>query len=119
MMPAWGASERLAALVGRGRALHLLLSGQTLDADEGVRAGLIEEVVDSERFDERLAALALSIAQAPAGAVAGIKRSVGAVRSHRSPELAEATIEEFARTWTDPAHWQAVEKMEQLRRERR
>src|SRR6202158_5498664 len=27
LMPAWGASERLAALVGRGHALHLLLSG--------------------------------------------------------------------------------------------
>jgi enoyl-CoA hydratase len=119
LMPAWGASERLAALVGRGRALHLLLSGQTLTADEGLRAGLIEEVVESERFDGRLAALALSIAQAPPGAVAGIKRSVGALRPHRSPELAEATIEEFARTWTDPAHWQAVEKMEKQRRERK
>jgi enoyl-CoA hydratase len=119
LMPAWGASERLAALVGRGRALHLLLSGQTLSADEGMRAGLIEEVVESERFDERLAALARSIAQAPPGAVAGIKRSVGAMRPHRSPELAETTIAEFARTWTDPAHWEAVEKMEKRRRERK
>ncbi len=118
LMPAWGASERLAALVGRGRALHLLLSGQTITADEAFRAGLIEEVVESERFDERLAALALSIAQAPPGAVAGIKRSVGAVRPHRSPELAEATINEFARSWTDPAHWEAVEKMEKQRRDR-
>jgi enoyl-CoA hydratase len=119
LMPAWGASERLAALVGRGRALHLLLSGSTLTADEGLRAGLIEEVVESERFDARLAALAQSIARAPRGAVAGIKRSVGAVRPHRSPELAEATIEEFARTWTDPAHWEAVEKMEKRRRDRK
>jgi enoyl-CoA hydratase len=118
LMPAWGASERLAALVGRGRALHLLLSGNTLTADEALQVGLIEEVVESERFEERLGALALSIAQAPRGAVAGIKRSVGAVRPHRSPELAEATIEEFARTWTDPAHWEAVEKMDKRRRER-
>jgi enoyl-CoA hydratase len=119
LMPAWGASERLAALVGRGRALHLLLSGTTLSAEEGLRAGLIEEVAESEQFDERLADLAHSIARAPRGAIAGIKRSVGAVRPHRNPELAEATIEEFARTWTDPAHWEAVEKMEKRRRERR
>ncbi len=119
LMPAWGASERLAALVGRGRALHLLLSGQTLTADEGFRAGLIEEVVDSERFDERLASLALSIAQAAPGAVAGIKKSVGAVRPHRNPELADSTINEFARTWTDPAHWEAVEKMDKQRRQRK
>lgn len=118
LMPAWGASERLAALVGRGRALHLLLTGRTLTADEGMRAGMIEEVLPSEEFDERLAALALAIAQAPPGAVAGIKSSVGAVRPHRNPELAEPTVEAFARTWSDPAHWEAVAKMERQRRER-
>ena len=114
-----GRTERLAALVGRGRALHLLLTGQALSADEGLHVGLIEEVVVCARFDERLAAVGLSIAQLPRGAVAGIKRSVGAMRPHRSPELAESTIAEFARTWADPAHWDAVEKMEIQRRQRK
>lgn len=116
LMPAWGASERLAALVGRGRALHLLLMGQAIAADEALRMGLVEEVVPSEKFDARLAELAASIATAPAHAIAGIKRSVDSVRPHRNPELAEATIEEFAKTWAHPAHWKAVERMEQRRR---
>ncbi len=34
LIPAWGASERLAALVGRGRALYMLLSGATMSATE-------------------------------------------------------------------------------------
>jgi hypothetical protein len=51
--------------------------------------------------------------------VAGIKSSVNAIRPHRSPELADTTVEAFARTWADPAHWEAVEKMEKRRREKR
>jgi len=119
LMPSWGASERLAALVGRGQALHLLLSGETVGADQAFRAGLVEEVAPSGEFDARLNALASSIAAAPAAAVAGIKRSVDAVRPHRNPELAEATIEAFARTWAHPEHWKAVEKMEERRRSKR
>ena len=119
LMPAWGASERLAALVGRGRALHLLLGGQAIDADDALRIGLVEEVVPSEKFDARLAAMAASIAAAPVRAITGIKRSVDSVRPHRNPELADATIEEFARTWAHPSHWKAVERMEERRQARK
>jgi enoyl-CoA hydratase/carnithine racemase len=116
LMPAWGASERLAALVGRGRALHLLLGGHAVAAGEALRIGLVEEVVPSEKFDERLGELAGSIAAAPVHAIAGIKRSVDAVRPHRNPELAGATIEAFAKTWAHPDHWKAVERMEKRRK---
>jgi enoyl-CoA hydratase/carnithine racemase len=119
LMPAWGASERLAALLGRGRALHLLLGGQAIGADDALRMGLLEEVVPSAGFDIRLAELAGLIAAAPVAAIAGIKRSVDSVRPHRNPELADATIEDFARTWAHPAHWKAVEKMEKRRRARK
>lgn len=119
LMPAWGAPERLAGLVGRGRALHLLLTGRMLSAGEAYEAGVIEEVVESDRFDERLAALARAVAQAPAEAVAGIKRAVGAVSPHRFPRNAERSIREFARTWTADAHWESVERLERKRRERK
>jgi enoyl-CoA hydratase len=119
LMPAWGASERLAALVGRGRALHLLLGGQAIGADDALRIGLVEEVAPSEKFDARLAEMGAAIASASADAVAGIKRSVDSVRPHRNPELADATIEEFARTWAHPAHWKAVERMEKVRKARK
>jgi enoyl-CoA hydratase len=118
LMPAWGASERLTALVGRGRALSMLLTGRTLTAREAFEQGLVEEVYPSEAFDERLRALAHAIAAAPAAALTGIKASVNAVRPHRNPELADVTVEAFARTWTDPAHWAAVAEMERRRQSR-
>jgi enoyl-CoA hydratase len=115
LMPAWGASERLATLVGRGRALRVLLTGELMPAPEAMQLGLLETVVPSATFDERLQEIASGIAAAPPAAVAGIKSSVNAVRPHRNPELADETIESFARAWVDPAHWEAVEKRERMR----
>jgi len=119
LMPAWGASERLAALVGRGQALHMLLTGRVLMSAEALDAGLVEEVVPAEDFDKRVGAIARSIAAAPPDAVAGIKRSVDSVRPHRHPELADGAIATFTKTWTAPAHWRAVERMEKLRKKNR
>jgi enoyl-CoA hydratase len=119
LMPAWGASERLATLVGRARALSFLLGGQPVVAPEALQVGLVEMVVPSAMFEGRLRDFAGAIAAAPPAAVAGIKSSVNAVRPHRNPELADTTVEAFARTWADPAHWEAVEKMEKRRREKR
>jgi len=119
IMPAWGASERLASLVGRARALSLLLGGQAVAAPEALQLGLVEIVASAPKFDGQLRDLAQAIAAAPPAAVAGIKSSVNAVRPHRNPELADTTVEAFARIWADPAHWEAVEKIEKRRREKR
>ncbi|HEX3508827.1 MAG TPA: enoyl-CoA hydratase/isomerase family protein [Candidatus Dormibacteraeota bacterium] len=119
IMPAWGASERLASLVGRARALAILLGGQPIAAPEALQLGLVESVVSGSKFEGRLRDLAGQIAEAPPAAVAGIKSAVNAVRPHRSPDLEDMTVEAFARTWSDPAHWKAVEKMEKRRRDKR
>ena len=119
LVPAWGAAERLASLVGRGRALYMLTSGHNMRADEALALGLIEEVVPDQDFDEHLEKQAAAITEAPRRALAGIKASVGALLPHRHPELADATIEAFAETWIDRAHWEAVEKMDRERRARK
>ena len=119
LVPAWGASERLASLVGRGRALYLLTTGNNLNADEAFALGLIEEVVPDHEFDARIDKLAAAIAEAPKRALAGIKTSVGALLPHRHPEHAKATTKAFADTWIDPDHWAAVEKMDRERQARK
>lgn len=118
LMPAWGASERLAALVGRGRALYMLFTGITMSAAEAMDLSLIEAVYPGDSFDRSVSELARKIADAPPPALAGIKASVNAVRAHHNPELAGETIAAFAKTWADPAHWDAVAKLERQRRNR-
>lgn len=52
IMPAWGGAERLAELVGRGRALMLAASGTVLGAEEAQRLGVIDRVLPRAEFDQ-------------------------------------------------------------------
>ena len=58
IIPGFGGSQRLARLVGRGRALALLLGGHRIGAAEAERIGLVNRVVPAA--DLRAEALALA-----------------------------------------------------------
>jgi enoyl-CoA hydratase len=45
IIPGYGGTQRLPRLVGRGRALELLLSGETILAADAYRIGLVNAVV--------------------------------------------------------------------------
>lgn len=46
IIPGYGGTVRLPRLVGRGRALELMLTGEMIDADEAYRIGLVNRVTD-------------------------------------------------------------------------
>ncbi len=104
IMPAWGGAERLAALVGKSKALLLAGSGIALDAAEAERIGLVDLVLPRASFDSPEGgwrSIAGSLARRPA---AEIKRVISGV----SPDEAIAS---FARLWVADAHWQAAERV--------
>jgi enoyl-CoA hydratase/carnithine racemase len=45
LLPGGGGTQRLPRLVGKGRALHLILTGETISAQEAYRIGLVNEIV--------------------------------------------------------------------------
>jgi enoyl-CoA hydratase len=53
VMPGYGGTQRLPRLVGRGRALRLILSGDIIDAAEAYRIGLADELVPDTQVIER------------------------------------------------------------------
>lgn len=64
--PGYGGTVRLPRLVGRGRALELLLTGAMIDAQEAYRIGLVNRVVPADRLLAETEALARTILeQAP------------------------------------------------------
>jgi enoyl-CoA hydratase len=48
--PGYGGTARLPRLVGKGRALELLLTGEMIDAAEAYRIGLVNRVVPADRL---------------------------------------------------------------------
>src|SRR5690606_628089 len=48
--PGYGGTQRLPRLVGRGRALQLLLTGEMIDAQEALRIGLVNAVVPGDEL---------------------------------------------------------------------
>jgi enoyl-CoA hydratase len=50
LIPGYGGTQRLARLVGRGRALQLLLTGEMIDAAEAYRIGLVNRVVPADQL---------------------------------------------------------------------
>lgn len=53
VIPGYGGTQRLARLVGKGRALDLCLTGRFIDAQTALQWGLVSEVVESEHLLEQ------------------------------------------------------------------
>ncbi|WP_305042242.1 enoyl-CoA hydratase-related protein [Geoalkalibacter sp.] len=62
IIPGWAGTQRLARLVGKGRALELLFSGEMIDAQEAWRIGLVNRVVPQELLLEETRKFARVIA---------------------------------------------------------
>jgi enoyl-CoA hydratase len=53
VIPGYGGTQRLARLVGKGRALDLCLTGRFIDASTALAWGLVSEVVEKEQLLSR------------------------------------------------------------------
>lgn len=61
VLPGYGGTQRLARLIGKGRALDLCLTGRTIDANTAQLYGLVSEVVSPDELLERAKAILMGI----------------------------------------------------------
>jgi enoyl-CoA hydratase/carnithine racemase len=87
--PGAGAIQHLTRLMGRGRALEVMLSAQDFDADSAERYGWINRAVPAAALGDFVSSLARRIASFPATGRAAVKDRVNAI--------ALASADEFRR----------------------
>jgi len=74
--PGWGGTQRLIHLVGVGKAKELVLVGETIDAAEALRIGLVEKVVPHGSALDEAKKMASAIASRGPFAVRMAKRAI-------------------------------------------
>ncbi len=78
ILPGFGGTQRLPRLVGRGLATQLILSGEMIAADEALRTGLVNEVVEPDALLERARAV---LEQCLANGPRAVAASLTAIRN--------------------------------------
>lgn len=76
IIPGDGGTQRLPRLVGQGRAMEMIITGDFIDAQEAYRIGLVNKVFPPEKLKEEAMELAKKIASRPPLAVRYAKEAV-------------------------------------------
>jgi enoyl-CoA hydratase len=113
--PAWGGRRRLVRLVGRSKALWLLLTGELIDAVEAERIGLADKVVPRAEVVAAALELARQIAAHPPMAVRTIKQAVNRDESCADEDGMAFESALFAQTWISEDHREALNARKEKR----
>ena len=93
IIPGDGGTQRLPRLVGLGRAMEMILTGDFIDAEEAYRIGLVNKIVPHEELMEKAMELAKKIASRPPLAVRYAKEAVN--RSMEGSTISGFALESF------------------------
>ncbi len=103
LIPGYAATQRLSRLTGLGNALYLILTADTISADDALRIGLVQKVTEPELLMEEVMKLARRIAGNGSQAVAVAKK---VIRRGMTMEFGEASAlesSEFSKLFGLPA----------------
>ena len=92
LLPDEGGQYLLVQLLGVAKTMDFLMRKRIVDADEALRSGLVNEVVDADRLERATMALATELANGPQVSMRLLKRSV-----YNAAELSfEQALDEIA-----------------------
>ena len=102
LVPGGGPMARLSRLVGRGRALEILLVADDLDGPRAEQYGYVNRTVTDDRLDDEVARMASRLARFDHDAIARTKSYVDRVTLPADSELPPA-LEDFFELFAGPA----------------
>ncbi len=85
--------RRFVAVMGPARTRRLFLTGAPVDAEEALRIGLVDEVVEEEALWDAARAAAADVGRAAPLAVAGTRAIVRALEDGAAPDAVDATAD--------------------------
>ena len=94
IIPGYGGTQRMARLLGKGKALELILSGDRIDASEAERIGLVNKVVPADQLMQTCEDLARRImSRGPLAVTAAIEAVMsGSEMPFEEGQFLEATL---------------------------
>ena len=98
LIPGYGGTQRLSRIVGRGRAMEMILSARMVKADEALNMGLVSTVVERDALMEEAMRMAGALA---ANSPKALEAAIRAVQASGSPEGYEVEIDQFGRCFAN------------------
>jgi len=76
LIPGWGATQLLQRIVGPAKAKEMISTGAILGAQEALQAGLVNRVVEADKFEQEVRAFAESLTRGPGIALSKAKKLI-------------------------------------------
>jgi len=116
LIPGGGGTQRLPRLVGRGRALDIMLTGRQMPASEALSIGLVDRLVDEGTAADAALALARELRSVSLPAQQAVIRTVDAAFDRSLPAGCAYEVEQVRDVF---AHGEAHEGMQAFIEKRR
>lgn len=107
LIPGWHGAERLARICGHANAMHLLVTGDPVDAREALRLGLVNQICEDGPVLDAALALSDRFSSAAPLSIAATKRVLAAIRRLPADAARRVAEEQFADLWLSEDHREA------------
>ena len=95
LIPGFGGTQRLVKIVGIGKTMEMILSGETIDSSEALDIGLANHVVSPDELEEKTMQIAQSIASKSLHTLTVAKRTIRAALDNGITDGLQVELNEF------------------------
>jgi len=117
LIPGLG-TYRLPRFIGMGRAKRMILTGETIGADEALRIGLVDRVAPTDRFEDEVERFAAELTQVAFASAVEAKRITGRAFEDGYDDVLGAYLDGQERSMRSPEHAAAMAAWRARRAER-